>query len=70
MKYVQALGTDKVANQRVFDVVKSKYNFEEIIIVCSKDSIKFLPENIKPDRIIIVEDENDKIGRASCRERV
>ena len=59
MIYVQALGTDKIANQRVFDVVRNKYRFEKIIVVCSKDSIKFLPENMKPDEVIVVEDENN-----------
>jgi len=59
MIYIQALGTDKIANQRVFDVIKNRYKFEKIIIVCSKDSIKFLPENMKPNEVIVVEDENN-----------
>jgi len=59
MIYIQALGTDKIANQRVLDVVRNRYKFEKVIIVCSRDSIKFLPENMKPDEVIVVEDEND-----------
>ena len=75
MIYIQALGTDKVANQRSYDIIKKLIRWEKEIFIASSKSINYLPEGAKPNEVIIVDQDDikqiiEKIDKLNFNEEI